>query len=90
LEAELTSAGIAQISGMATTQNVIVGGSGDYRAENLLSTSATASASSAGDIFINASDTLDATVTGSGSITYSGDPALTPSDSGSGEIKRQS
>jgi hypothetical protein len=90
LEAELTSAGIAHISGMATTQDITVGGSGDYHAENLSSSNATAGTSSAGDIFINASETLDATVTGSGSITYSGDPVLTSTDSGSGELKQQS
>jgi hypothetical protein len=87
--ARLFSAGNVTLAGTADEQDIEVSGSGNYDAHNLESATVKAVTSSAGDIRVKVSDRLDATVSGSGSIFYSGSPQVTANDTSAGSITQQ-
>jgi hypothetical protein len=73
-------------SGKANSLDVTGTGSGSYEGKDLEGKSANVTLSGSGNATVRVSDTLDASVSGSGSVRYIGDPAVTRRDSGSGEI----
>src|SRR4028119_591925 len=64
-----------EIGGEADEQEIDISGSGGYRAENLESNEARIGVSGAGSAIVNASEGLDADVSGAGSVEYVGDPS---------------
>ncbi len=87
IQADLRGAGSVTLSGQASSQTVTISGGGSYNAENLISSSAIVTTNSSGSITVNVNESLNATVTGTGSVIYVGSPALTQQDTGAGEIK---
>ena len=87
LGAAVSGSGQIQVGGAVATQAVTVSGSGNYRAANLRSVSASAIVSSSGSATLWAADALTAEVSGSGTIFYYGAPTITESISGSGGLK---
>ncbi|NWG17648.1 MAG: DUF2807 domain-containing protein [Chloroflexi bacterium] len=87
--AKITSAGSVTLAGTADEQDIQVSGSGHYNAQDLDSAIVRAAAGSSGDIRVKVSEHLDATVTGSGSIFYSGTAQVTSRDDGAGSITPQ-
>ena len=84
---DLTGSGNVQLSGTAQTSRIILDGSGDYDGSALVTAESDIATSGSGDATVNATDRLGATSSGSGSITYSGNPASVETDSsGSGDI----
>ncbi len=84
---DLTGSGDVQLAGTAGTQRVTVTGSGNYQGAGLVSTDAEVRASGSGNVQVTVSGTLSATATGSGNITYNGNPAqVQKSSTGSGDI----
>jgi hypothetical protein len=65
-------------------------GSGSYEGRDLESERAKVSVTGSGNATVRVSDSLDAIVSGSGSIRYIGNPDVTETDSGSGEIRQLS
>ncbi len=65
---------------------MIVSGSGRYEGTRLESKSAKVLTSGSGDAIIKVIDKLEATVSGSGSVQYIGNPTVTKHDTGSGEV----
>lgn len=84
---DLSGSGGAQLAGKATRQQVTVTGSGNYDGAGLASEQAEVQVTGSGNAAVDVSGRLSATSTGSGNITYTGNPAQVDKDSsGSGEI----
>ena len=87
LRADLPGSGTLSGSGTATHLNVTVGGSGAVQFARLVADVVHAAVSGSGSIFITATKSLDAAVSGSGVIVYAGNPHdVTRSITGSGAI----
>jgi Putative auto-transporter adhesin, head GIN domain len=79
--------GVLTAAGSVTTLEASLGGSGDVQLQGLTARDVTAVVSGSGRLAVDATGSLDASVTGSGLILYSGDPAtVNKSVSGSGAI----
>ena len=80
----------SELAGTATEQRVSISGAGEYDAERLSSESANVSVSGVGRVLVNVSRTLDAEISGAGTIEYLGDPVVRERVSGVGRIRRRS
>lgn len=84
---DLTGSGDVQLSGTADTSKVTLDGSGQYNGSGLVTTETDIDTSGSGDASVNVTGRLVATSSGSGSITYTGNPTAVEQDaSGSGDI----
>jgi hypothetical protein len=84
---DLSGSGNVQLAGTAPSQHVTVSGSGEYAGSGLTSQQAQVEVTGSGDAQVNVTDALTATVSGSGNITYTGNPAkVDRNSSGSGDI----
>ena len=87
LKVTLPGSGTLTGSGTATRLDVTVSGSGTVQFTRLVANDAQAVVSGSGTIFITATKTLDASVSGSGAILYTGNPQdVTKSVTGKGAI----
>ena len=87
LEVALPGSGTLTGSGAATRLDVTVSGSGIVQFARLVANDVRAVVSGSGSIFITATKSLDAAVSGSGAILYAGSPQdVTKSVTGSGAI----
>lgn len=85
----LSGSGVVSGSGTASHLDVTVSGSGDARLGELVARDVHAVVSGSGNIVVTATKSLDASVPGSGSIVYGGNPAhVTSSVTGSGAVTR--
>jgi hypothetical protein len=90
LTVTLSGSGVLRASGTARQLEVTLGGSGVAQLQDLVARDAKAAVSGSGRIDVTASRSLDATITGTGTIVYGGDPArVTPSITGTGAITRR-
>jgi len=88
LVVRISGSGDAQVSGSASHLELDVSGSGSYLGQDLVAMTANVDNSGSGDATVNVRDNLKATLSGSGSIIYFGEPASVDSSvSGSGEIE---
>jgi hypothetical protein len=86
--AEVSGSGKVEASGEVQRVDAEVSGSGDLELAELASRDAIAEVSGSGSIHLHATESLDASVSGSGDIVYAGDPPDVESDvSGSGDIR---
>jgi hypothetical protein len=84
---DVLGSGDITADGAVNTLEVNVGGSGTVNCAELAAKSATVSIGGSGNVTVNASDRLDATIGGSGTIVYAGNPAtVNQSVPGSGSI----
>jgi hypothetical protein len=84
----LTGSGNINMYGKAVTGSFVLSGSGDIFAQDYKMDRCKAINSGSGDIYCYASEYLDANVSGSGDIIYSGNPAeVVQEDDGSGSIR---
>ena len=89
LDCNLTGSGDITLTGKAENSKVSLVGSGDYSGHGLQTTNTFVSVVGSGDASVNATGSLNAKVSGSGDIHYSGNPkSLSKSKSGSGDIER--
>lgn len=87
LQISLPGSGNITVVGAANNVDVSVSGSGNVICSSLKAKSATAKISGSGNIQVYASSSLDASISGSGTIMYSGSPvSVTKTVSGSGNI----
>jgi hypothetical protein len=83
----LSGSGEITLAGQTHSQNVAISGSGNYHGDQLASTSAVVQVTGSGNAKVRVSQTLNATVSGSGSVTYSGNPSQVSSHiTGSGSV----
>jgi len=85
----MQSAGDVTVGGTAAELSVQISGSGSFNGNELASQTAVVSTSSSGDARLQVSESLNATVTGSGSIFYSGEATVQQVDNASGNIVKQ-
>jgi len=89
LETIISGSGDVKLSGHADDSNVRVAGSGDFEARDLVTGSTTVRVMGSGDATVNASTKIDASVSGSGDIRYTGGAhQVSTSKAGSGDIRR--
>jgi hypothetical protein len=87
LEVSLPGSGTITGSGSATRLDVTVGGAGTVQLTRLAADVVRAGVSGSGSIFVTATRSLDASVSGSGAILYAGNPRqVTKSVTGTGAI----
>jgi Putative auto-transporter adhesin, head GIN domain len=84
---DVPGSGVLTVAGTVTSLNASLSGSGDVRLRDLAARNVTASLAGSGRLEVNATVSLDARVSGSGAIFYSGDPTkVTQQITGSGAI----
>ena len=87
LKASLSGNGNLRISaGRAVEQEVRINSSGNYRADGMASSRAVVSTSGSGSMRIQVSDYLEARISGSGSVRYSGSPEVAQKGTGEGNL----
>ncbi|UOY05669.1 DUF2807 domain-containing protein [Muricauda sp. SCSIO 64092] len=87
VDASMSGSGDMNLSGRATDFEVSVSGSGDIRAYDLEADFVDAQVSGSADIKVTAKEMLKARVSGSGDISYKGNPKkIDTKSSGSGDI----
>ena len=74
-------------AGEVSNSDIELKGAGSYNASNLASEVVTVDVSGMGSAAVWARDALDATISGGGSIQYSGDPSVTQKITGIGEVR---
>jgi len=74
LDVTISSSGSCTIGGAVDRQHVQLSSSGDYRAENLSSRDASIQLSSSGSADVRVSESLEASISSSGSLRYRGNP----------------
>lgn len=85
----ISGAGTLKTSGRADSQDISIGGVGNYQAEDLESKEVNIDIKGAGSAIVNVSDELDAKVSGSGSVEYIGDPTVDQDVSGVGQVSKR-
>jgi len=89
LDCSISGSGDMKLSGRAETAGVNLVGSGDFTARSLLTVNCAVRVSGSGDAQVNASERIDASVSGSGDVRYTGAAKMVNSrKSGSGDISR--
>ena len=89
--ARLSGSGVLRASGTVDRVDAELAGSGDLKLQYLVARDATAVVSGAGRLQVWATETLDASLSGTGEILYVGDPAtVTKSLTGTGVITPRS
>ena len=82
----LSGAGSCEVAGKIDFQSIKLSGAGNYTAPDLECTSANAVVSGAGNVTIHVQDTLDANISGTGSIRYQGAPTVRQRVTGIGTV----
>jgi hypothetical protein len=79
----------AEIAGEATDQHVTISGAGQYDGSRLASTHASVDVSGVGKVVVRVEQSLDASISGAGTIEYVGNPKVRENVSGVGRVKRR-
>jgi hypothetical protein len=89
LAVDLSGSGKITVGGTVEQQDLKISGSGEYRAKDLQTKVASAEISGSGNATVTVSDKLDAQLSGSGQLTYYGNPPqVTREVSGSGRVTK--
>jgi hypothetical protein len=89
LAVDLSGSGKITVGGVVDQQDLAISGSGEYQAKDLQTKIASADISGSGNATVTVSDKLDAQLSGSGQLTYYGNPPeVTQEVSGSGRVTK--
>jgi phage-related protein len=89
LAVDLSGSGKITVGGTVDQQEVAISGSGEYQAKDLQTKIASVEISGSGNGAVTVSDRLDAQLSGSGQLTYFGNPPQVTQDvSGSGRVTK--
>jgi len=89
LAVDLSGSGKITVGGTVDQQDLAISGSGEYQAKDLLTKIASAEISGSGNATVTVNDKLDAQISGSGQLTYYGNPPqVTQEVSGSGRVTK--
>lgn len=86
INTEIRGSGNIDLAGFSNDFNVEIDGSGDVDALNLITETCEIDISGSGDCEITVTNELDIIIRGSGSVYYRGNPVISSSVSGSGDI----
>ena len=89
LRIRTAGSGSITATGTADAQDVQMAGSGTYLGSGLTSKTATVKSAGSGNAEIAVTDSLDVTIIGSGSVTYTGSPQVKQSILGSGSLQKK-
>jgi len=82
--------GDMKLSGAVVDLSIKVSGSGDINAYNLKAVNASITCNGSGDVVVNVVEKLQANLSGSGDVTYTGSPSMVDVDArGSGEVYKK-
>jgi hypothetical protein len=73
---KITGTGSISLTGKTNYESIVITGSGDVRTSNLISSFCSVSISGAGNVEVNVTQRLDATIAGTGTIIYKGNPSV--------------
>ncbi len=89
LAVDISGSGTVTVAGTADGQQLAISGSGNYQAKDLQTKTASARISGSGDAAVTVSESLDIQLSGSGKVTYYGNPPqVTQQISGSGRVTK--
>lgn len=89
MDLRISGSGSIRLNGTAEEAEARISGSGRVKAEDLTVKFFAARISGSGSCYITATDEIDASISGSGSVYYSGEPKrINSSSSGSGKVRR--
>jgi hypothetical protein len=88
-DVEISGSGTVTPGGVSESLDLSISGSGVFEGEGLVSVTGTVSLSSSGNAVVNVTEDLDVRLTSSGSVEYLGDPGVSISRSGTGDISRR-
>jgi len=89
LQSQISGSGGIKLSGTAESSTVRLTGSGNFGGPELITSNSAVHVSGSGGARINASDSIDAYISGSGGVSYTGTAKIVNSKkSGSGSINR--
>jgi hypothetical protein len=88
-EVDISGSGLVTPEGASEHLDLSISGSGVFEGEGFVSATGTVSVSGSGDAVVDVTNDLVVDVSGSGTVRYIGDPAVSTSISGSGEISRR-
>ncbi len=86
LNIDISGSGNINLKGNVPSQNITISGSGDYLAFDIESNTSVISIPGSGNCEVNAINTLDVFLSGSGSVYYIGSPIINSNITGSGTI----
>jgi hypothetical protein len=89
LRVEADGALKARLAGTATEQHIEISGASEYNAGELASRDATVDVSGVGRVVLRVEKTLDASISGAGSVEYYGNPQVKKSISGVGKVRQR-
>ena len=88
LTVRIDGSGSVTLEGSSVSLDLMMDGSGDFSGEDLRTQKASASIAGSGSAWMFVTDTLRASVSGSGGLTYAGDPVQVATDvTGSGTVE---
>ncbi len=87
LDVVMNGTGRVELIGEAEVAEYSLNSSGKIDALDMMVSDVTATNTGSGNIYVWATDLLDATITGSGSIIYKGNPEISIRDTGSGSVR---
>jgi hypothetical protein len=88
VDASIAGSGDIKLGGTSGSLSVVIAGSGDVNARAMKAENAAVSTQGSGDVNLTVSQSLAASIEGSGDVIYSGSPAnVTKNVSGSGEVR---
>ncbi len=88
-DVEISGSGTVIPGGVSESLDVSISGSGGFEGEGLVSATGTVSVSGTGNAVVNVTEDLDVRLTSSGNVEYLGDPGVSVSRSGSGDISKR-
>jgi hypothetical protein len=84
----LSGSGNISLSGKSDDANLTISGSGSFRGKSFSVNKVSVQISGSADVYIKASQNIDAVISGSGSIIYSGDATVKKTIIGSGSVSK--
>ncbi len=88
-DVEISGSGTVVAEGAAGSLDLSISGSGSFDGEDLVSALGNVSLSGSGSAVVNVKDDLDVRVSGSGSVRYLGEPSVSVSIFGSGDVSKR-
>ena len=86
VNANISGSGTIYMEGDALNTNFVISGSGKIKSYNLIQDQCQAVISGSGDMYVNASQFIDARISGSGRVYFVNHPIVHTSISGSGDV----
>ncbi|OKS89532.1 head GIN domain-containing protein [Mucilaginibacter polytrichastri] len=88
LTTRLSGSGSIDISGSAASVSAFISGSGEIKAKNFSTQTASITISGSGNVYIKADKSINATLVGAGNVYYSGNAEVTKHKVGSGSVQK--